>query len=125
MNVEAQVIKVPTGVQDYRPAYYGGVAAIELRPDGVRRMAIDVDPQELQRRHRARLHRRARISPARTTGRSSSATSTATATCSSASIASWQATGGLRDALDRGDWAGVARADQRWNGRRARRWRQA
>ena len=28
MNVEAQVINVPTGVQDYRPAYYGGVAAI-------------------------------------------------------------------------------------------------
>jgi D-glycero-alpha-D-manno-heptose-7-phosphate kinase len=50
MNVEAQVIKVPTGVQDYRPAFYGGVAAIELRPDGVRRTTIDVDPQELQRR---------------------------------------------------------------------------
>ncbi len=50
MNVEAQVINVPTGLQDYRPAYYGGVAAIELRPDGVRRHAIDVDPGELQRR---------------------------------------------------------------------------
>ena len=50
MNVEAQVIQVPTGLQDYRPAYYGGVAAIELRPDGVRRTAIDIDPLELQRR---------------------------------------------------------------------------
>ncbi len=50
MNVEAQVINVPTGVQDYRPAYYGGVAAVELRPDGVKRVAIDVDTQELQRR---------------------------------------------------------------------------
>jgi len=50
MNVEAQVINVPTGLQDYRPAYYGGVSAIELRPDGVRRVAIDVDPAELQRR---------------------------------------------------------------------------
>ena len=50
MNVEAQVIKVPTGLQDYRPAYYGGVAAIELRPEGVRRMALDVDTEELQRR---------------------------------------------------------------------------
>ena len=48
MNVEAQVINVPTGVQDYRPAYYGGIAAIELRPDGVKRIALDVDPQELQ-----------------------------------------------------------------------------
>jgi len=50
MNVEAQVIKVPTGVQDYRPAYYGGVAAIELRPDGIKRVPIDVDVAELQRR---------------------------------------------------------------------------
>ena len=30
-NVEAQVIKVPTGLQDYRPAMYGGIAALELR----------------------------------------------------------------------------------------------
>lgn len=50
MNVEAQVIRVPTGLQDYRPAYYGGVAAIELRPDSVKRVALDVDPLELQRR---------------------------------------------------------------------------
>ena len=50
MNIEAQVIKIPTGVQDYRPAYYGGIAAIELRPDGIRRTALDVDPQALQRR---------------------------------------------------------------------------
>ena len=50
MNVEAQVIQVPTGLQDYRPAYYGGVAAIELRADGVRRTAITIDPVELQRR---------------------------------------------------------------------------
>ena len=50
MNVEAQVINVPTGLQDYRPAFYGGVAAIELRPDGVKRAAIDVDPLELQNR---------------------------------------------------------------------------
>ena len=50
MNVEAQVIKVPTGVQDYRPAYYGGVAAIELRPEGIKRIPIDVDVAELQRR---------------------------------------------------------------------------
>ena len=50
MNVEAQVIRVPTGLQDYRPAYYGGVAAIELQPEGVLRAAIDVDPEELRRR---------------------------------------------------------------------------
>ena len=50
MNVECQTIKVPTGVQDYRPALYGGVAAIELRTDGIRRVALDVDPRELERR---------------------------------------------------------------------------
>ena len=50
MNVEAQVINVPTGLQDYRPAYYGGVASIELRADGVKRVALKVDPHELERR---------------------------------------------------------------------------
>jgi D-glycero-alpha-D-manno-heptose-7-phosphate kinase len=50
MNVECQVIRVPTGVQDYRPALFGGVAAIELRTDGVRRVALDVEPSELERR---------------------------------------------------------------------------
>jgi D-glycero-alpha-D-manno-heptose-7-phosphate kinase len=50
MNVECQTIRVPTGVQDYRPALYGGVAAIELGVDRVRRAAIDVDPPELEQR---------------------------------------------------------------------------
>ena len=42
-NVEAQTIRVPTGVQDYYPALYGGVSAIELGASGVRRVAIPVD----------------------------------------------------------------------------------
>ncbi len=50
MNVEARSIGVPTGVQDYRPALYGGVAAIELSVDGPRRVAIDVDPVALESR---------------------------------------------------------------------------
>lgn len=50
MNVECQTIRVPTGVQDYRPALYGGVAAIELAVDGVRRVGLDVDPRELEQR---------------------------------------------------------------------------
>ena len=49
-NVEAQVIDVPTGVQDYRPALFGGISAVELNVDGVRRVALDVDPGELQDR---------------------------------------------------------------------------
>lgn len=50
MNVECQTIRVPTGVQDYRPALFGGVAAIELRVDGIHRVALDVDGAELERR---------------------------------------------------------------------------
>jgi D-glycero-alpha-D-manno-heptose-7-phosphate kinase len=50
MNIECQTILVPTGVQDYRPALYGGVAAIQLAVDGIHRVALDVDPQELERR---------------------------------------------------------------------------
>src|SRR5688500_13330470 len=50
MNVEAQAINVPTGLQDYRPALYGGIAALELEVDGVRRVALDVDPADLERR---------------------------------------------------------------------------
>lgn len=49
-DIEAQVIRVPTGLQDYRPALYGGVAAVELNPGLARRVALDVDPLELERR---------------------------------------------------------------------------
>lgn len=47
MNVEAQTIDVPTGVQDYRPALYGGVSAVELRVDGIRRVKLDVSAADL------------------------------------------------------------------------------
>jgi len=50
MNVEAQAIDVPTGVQDYRPAFFGGVSAVELGVDGVRRVPLHVRPRELQQR---------------------------------------------------------------------------
>ena len=49
-NVEAQLIGVPTGCQDYYPALYGGVSAIHLGADGIQREAIAVDPDELDRR---------------------------------------------------------------------------
>jgi len=49
-NIESQVIRVPTGSQDYYPAMYGGVNAIELKPDGIHRQAIPVDFEELNRR---------------------------------------------------------------------------
>ena len=49
-DVEAQVIKVPTGLQDYRPAFYGGISAVELHPGGPVRVPLDVDAHELERR---------------------------------------------------------------------------
>jgi D-glycero-alpha-D-manno-heptose-7-phosphate kinase len=50
LNVEAQVIAVPTGAQDYRPALYGGVSAVELGVEGVNRVALPVSPDELRSR---------------------------------------------------------------------------
>ena len=50
MNLECRAIRVPAGVQDFRPALYGGIAAIELGPDGIRRAALEVDARELERR---------------------------------------------------------------------------
>ncbi len=49
-NVEAQVIRVPTGSQDYYPAMFGGVSAIEYGPAGISRQALPVDTDELDRR---------------------------------------------------------------------------
>ena len=50
MNVEAQTIRVPTGLQDYRPALYGGLAALELNVVGVRRVPLDVELSDLESR---------------------------------------------------------------------------
>lgn len=118
MNVEAQAINVPTGLQDYRPAYYGGVAAIELRPDGVRRTAIDVDPGDLQRR----------IVLAYTGAPHFSGTNNWDITkrhidgdrhvfdCFERIV---EAAGGVREALAHGDWAGVARQiNLEWDARK-------
>ena len=44
------MIKVPTGLQDYRPAMYGGIAAVELHAGRPVRVALDVDARELERR---------------------------------------------------------------------------
>ena len=49
-NVEAQVIRVPTGAQDYYPALYGGVSAIELSPAGISRKELPVDSEDLNAR---------------------------------------------------------------------------
>ena len=49
-NVEAQVIRVPTGCQDYYPALYGGVNAIELTEAGMFRRRLAVDFEDLNER---------------------------------------------------------------------------
>lgn len=49
-NIEAQIIDVPTGCQDYYPAMYGGVSAVEMGPAGIRRVGMPVDPAEFNRR---------------------------------------------------------------------------
>jgi D-glycero-alpha-D-manno-heptose-7-phosphate kinase len=49
-NVEAQIIRVPTGCQDYYPALYGGVNAIHLDPDGIRRETIRISPEAVEAR---------------------------------------------------------------------------
>jgi len=49
-NVEAQLIKVPTGCQDYYPAMYGGVSAVHLEIGGVWREAVRVSLDEMDER---------------------------------------------------------------------------
>src|SRR5215813_6017855 len=49
-NIEAQIIRVPTGCQDYYPAMYGGVSAIELTEAGVARKPVDIDLADLNER---------------------------------------------------------------------------
>jgi D-glycero-alpha-D-manno-heptose-7-phosphate kinase len=49
-NVEAQVISVPTGCQDYYPALYGGVNTIHLDAGGIRREAIAASSDDIDSR---------------------------------------------------------------------------
>jgi D-glycero-alpha-D-manno-heptose-7-phosphate kinase len=49
-NIETTVIRVPAGIQDYYPAFYGSTSCIHLRPDGVEREHLSVDEGELERR---------------------------------------------------------------------------
>ncbi|MEO5936363.1 MAG: hypothetical protein ABIP81_04035 [Terriglobales bacterium] len=49
-NVEAQIIRVPTGCQDYYPGLYGGVGAIHLREDGIHHERLPVPAAEMNQR---------------------------------------------------------------------------
>lgn len=48
--VECQVIKVPTGYQDYYSAQFGGVSCIHFGPAGMHREALDIDSRILEDR---------------------------------------------------------------------------
>jgi len=49
-NIEAQIIRVPTGAQDYYPAMYGGVGAVTLGVAGIGREPIPVDLADFNER---------------------------------------------------------------------------
>lgn len=49
-NIETMVIKVPAGIQDYYPAYYGAVSCLHLRADEVKREQLPIITDELERR---------------------------------------------------------------------------
>jgi D-glycero-alpha-D-manno-heptose-7-phosphate kinase len=49
-DIEAIVIRVPTGTQDHYPPAFGGASAIVLKPGGERRDALGCDLDELERR---------------------------------------------------------------------------
>ena len=49
-DIEAIVIRVPTGTQDHYPPAFGGVSAIHLEPGGERREELACDVAELERR---------------------------------------------------------------------------
>ena len=49
-NVECQVIRVPTGYQDYYSAQYGGVACINFGPAGIDREGLAIDDRKLENR---------------------------------------------------------------------------
>jgi D-glycero-alpha-D-manno-heptose-7-phosphate kinase len=49
-NVECQVIRVPTGFQDYYSAQYASAACIRFSVDGIRREELEVDIASLESR---------------------------------------------------------------------------
>ncbi|MBK9294453.1 MAG: galactokinase [Oligoflexia bacterium] len=45
-NLEAQVVKTPTGCQDYFPCYFGGLNMIELTPEGPKHKKLKLNLNE-------------------------------------------------------------------------------
>jgi D-glycero-alpha-D-manno-heptose-7-phosphate kinase len=117
-NIEARVIRVPTGCQDYYPAMYGGVSAIELGCAGIRHSAIPVDSADLERRVVLAYTGAPRnsginnweVTKAHVDGNAAVQRNF----CAITSIAI-----AMRDAVERADWTEAARLlRQEWNHRR-------
>jgi D-glycero-alpha-D-manno-heptose-7-phosphate kinase len=107
MNVEAQVLGVPTGAQDYRPALYGGVSAVVLEVTGVRRVGLTVDLQEFGRRvvlAYTGASRQSGINNWEVMMRRIGGDAVVTAAFDGIR----DAAAGMRDALAQGDWPAVA-----------------
>lgn len=49
-NIETTVIRVPAGLQDYYPAFYGSTSCIHFRADGIEREALKVDESKMESR---------------------------------------------------------------------------
>jgi len=49
-NIETTVIKVPAGIQDYYPAFYGSVSCLHLRADAIEREHLAIDENQIERR---------------------------------------------------------------------------
>lgn len=107
MNIEAQVIRVPTGLQDYRPALYGGISAVELGVAGVVRQPLAIDPDELERRLVL-----AYTGASRNSGINNWDVMVRRINGDAQVIAAFDgirdAALGVRDALERGDWSAAA-----------------
>jgi len=107
MNVEAQVLGVPAGVQDYRPAFYGGVSAVELGTAGVRRVGLSVNTDALSQRLVL-----AYTGATRNSGINNWDVMVRRINRDPAVIEAFDgirdAATGIRHAIERGDWTGVA-----------------
>ena len=49
-SIETQVLRIPTGEQDYHPALHGGILALHYTVEGTRVERLDVDAGELRQR---------------------------------------------------------------------------
>jgi D-glycero-alpha-D-manno-heptose-7-phosphate kinase len=116
--VEAQVLGVPAGVQDYRPAFYGGVSAVELGTAGVRRIGLTVNADALGQRLVL-----AYTGASRNSGINNWDVMVRRINRDPVVIEAFDgirnAATGVRLALERGDWAGVAaQVNREWEHRK-------